>query len=132
MAGFEFGAFSFSLILHAALVGLPAAAPLAFLGGGAASGRPGRSGGGAIPNLQSILSRVNTPVLGAYGVSQSFAAIEAGELEVHVDEATRRVKAGLSQGVLSRHQDGGCRRRAPSLRCVGIPGRVPTISLARP
>jgi NAD(P)-dependent dehydrogenase (short-subunit alcohol dehydrogenase family) len=108
-----------------------------------------RNGGGAILNLLSILSWVNTPVLGAYGVSkaaawaltnslrielkaqgtqvvgfhggfidtdmvrgfdapkatpadvvaQSYAAIEAGELEVRVDEATRQVKAGLSQGV---------------------------------
>ena len=47
-------------------------------------------------------------MLGAYGVTksapadvvrQSYAAIEAGELEVRADEATRRVKAGLSQGV---------------------------------
>ena len=109
----------------------------------------GRNGGGAILNLLSILSWVNTPMLGAYGVSkaaawaltnslrselkaqgtqvvgfhggfidtdmirafdvpkatpadvvaQSYAAIEAGELEVRVDEATRQVKAGLSQGV---------------------------------
>ena len=109
----------------------------------------GRNGGGAILNLLSILSWVNTPMLGAYGVtkaaawaltnslrielkaqgtqvvgfhggfidtdmvraldapkatpqdvvSQSFAAIAAGELEVRVDEATRQVKAGLSQGV---------------------------------
>ena len=108
-----------------------------------------RNGGGAILNLLSILSWVNTPMLGAYGVSkaavwaltnslrselkaqgtqvvgfhggfidtdmirafdvpkatpadvvaQSYAAIEAGELEVRVDEATRQVKAGLSQGV---------------------------------
>ena len=108
-----------------------------------------RNGGGAILNLLSILSWVNTPVLGAYGVSkaaawaltnslrielkaqgtqvvgfhggfidtdmvrgfdapkatpadvvaQSYAAIEAGELEVRVDEGTRQVKAGLSQGV---------------------------------
>jgi len=108
-----------------------------------------RNGGGAILNLLSILSWVNTPMLGAYGVSksaawaltnslrselkaqgtqvvgfhggfidtdmirafdvpkatpadvvaQSYAAIEAGELEVRVDESTRQVKAGLSQGV---------------------------------
>jgi NAD(P)-dependent dehydrogenase (short-subunit alcohol dehydrogenase family) len=108
-----------------------------------------RNGGGAILNLLSILSWVNTPVLGAYGVSkaaawaltnslrielkaqgtqvvgfhggfidtdmvrgfdtpkatpadvvaQAYAAIEAGELEVRVDEGTRQVKAGLSQGV---------------------------------
>ena len=108
-----------------------------------------RNGGGAILNMLSILSWVNTPMLGAYGVSkaaawaltnslrselkaqgtqvvgfhggfidtdmirafdvpkatpadvvaQSYAAIEAGELEVRVDEATRQVKAGLSQGV---------------------------------
>ena len=108
-----------------------------------------RNGGGAILNLLSILSWVNTPMLGAYGVSkaaawaltnslrselkaqgtqvvgfhggfidtdmirafdvpkatpadvvaQSYAAIEAGEVEVRVDEATRQVKAGLSQGV---------------------------------
>ena len=108
-----------------------------------------RNGGGAILNLLSILSWVNMPVLGAYGVSkaaawaltnslrielkaqgtqvvgfhggfidtdmvrgfdapkatpadvvaQSYAAIEAGELEVRVDEGTRQVKAGLSQGV---------------------------------
>jgi NAD(P)-dependent dehydrogenase (short-subunit alcohol dehydrogenase family) len=108
-----------------------------------------KNGGGAIFNLLSILSWVNTPVLGAYGVTkaaawaltnslrielkaqgtqvvgfhggfidtdmvrsfeapkstpqdvvaQSFAAIEAGELEVRVDEGTRQVKAGLSQGV---------------------------------
>ncbi len=108
-----------------------------------------RNGGGAILNLLSILSWVNTPMLGAYGVSkaaawaltnslrselkaqgtqvvgfhggfidtdmirdfdvpkstpadvvrQSYAAIEAGELEVRVDEATNQVKAGLSQGI---------------------------------
>ena len=111
-----------------------------------------RNGGGAILNLLSILSWVNTPALGAYGVTkaaawaltnslrielkaqgtqvvgfhggfidtdmvrsfeapkatpqdvvaQSFAAIEAGELEVRVDEGTRQVKAGLSQGVYLR------------------------------
>jgi short-subunit dehydrogenase len=109
----------------------------------------GRNGGGAILNILSILSWINTPMLGAYGVTksaawaltnslraelkaqgtqvvgfhggfidtdmirsfdvpksspadvvrQSYAAIEAGELEVRVDEATRQVKAGLSQGV---------------------------------
>ena len=32
-------------------------------------------------------------------VAQSYAAIEAGELEVRVDENTRQVKAALSQGV---------------------------------
>jgi NAD(P)-dependent dehydrogenase (short-subunit alcohol dehydrogenase family) len=107
-----------------------------------------RNGGGAILNILSILSWINTPLLGAYGVSkaaawaltnslraelkaqgtqvvgfhggfidtdmirafdvpkstpadvvaQSYAAIEAGELEVRVDEATRQVKGGLSQG----------------------------------
>ena len=35
-------------------------------------------------------------------VAQSFAAIEAGETEVRVDEGTRQVKAGLSQGVYLR------------------------------
>ena len=108
-----------------------------------------RNGGGAILNLLTILSWINTPLLGAYGVSksaawaltnslrielqaqgtqvvgfhggfidtdlvrgldvpkatpvdvvaQSYAAIEAGELEVRVDEGTRQVKAALSQGV---------------------------------
>ena len=32
-------------------------------------------------------------------VRQAYEAIEAGEVEVRVDEATRQVKAGLSQGV---------------------------------
>jgi NAD(P)-dependent dehydrogenase (short-subunit alcohol dehydrogenase family) len=109
----------------------------------------GRNGGGAMLSLLSLLSWVNTPMIGAYGVSkaaawaltnglrhelraqgtqvvgfhggfidtdmirsfdvpkaspedvvrQSFAAIEAGELEVLIDDATRQVKAGLSQGV---------------------------------
>ncbi|HEY4371638.1 MAG TPA: SDR family oxidoreductase [Burkholderiales bacterium] len=108
-----------------------------------------RNGGGAMLNLLSLLSFVNTPMLGAYGVTkaaawaltnglrhelraqgtqvvgfhggfidtdmvrsldvpkatpedvvrQSFAALEAGAEEVLVDEATRHVKAGLSQGV---------------------------------
>ena len=108
-----------------------------------------RNGGGAILNILSVLSWVNTPLLGAYGVTkaaawaltnslrielkgqgtqvtgfhcgfidtdmirsfdvpkatpedvvaQSYAALEAGELEVRADEATRQVKAGLSQGV---------------------------------
>lgn len=111
-----------------------------------------RNGGGAILNILSILSWVNTPLLGAYGVSkaaawsltnslreelrahgtqvvgfhggfidtdmirtfdvpkaapadvvaQSYAAIEAGETEVRVDEGTRQVKTGLSQGVYLR------------------------------
>jgi len=111
-----------------------------------------RNGGGAILNILSILSWVNTPMLGAYGISkaaawsltnslreelraqgtqvvgfhggfidtdmirsfdvpkstpadvvaQSYAAIEAGETEVRVDEGTRQVKAGLSQGVYLR------------------------------
>ena len=108
-----------------------------------------RNGGGAILNILSVLSWVNTPMLGAYGVTksaawaltnslrtelkgqgtqvtgfhcgfidtdmirafdvpkatpqdvvaQSYAALEAGELEVRADEAARQVKAGLSQGV---------------------------------
>ncbi len=108
-----------------------------------------RNGGGAILNILSVLSWVNTPLLGAYGVTkaaawaltnslrielkgqgtqvtgfhcgfidtdmirgfdvpkatpedvvaQSYAALEAGELEVRADEAARQVKAGLSQGV---------------------------------
>jgi len=109
----------------------------------------GRNGGGAILNVLSILSWVNSSLLGAYGatksaawaltnglrielaaqgtqvvglhagfidtdmirafdvpkstpqdvVRQAYAAIEAGEAEVRTDEATRQVKAGLSQGV---------------------------------
>ena len=109
----------------------------------------GRNGGGAILNVLSILSWVNSSMLGAYGVTksaawaltnglrielgaqgtqvvglhagfidtdlirafdvpkatpqdvvrQAYEAIEAGEVEVRVDEATRQVKAGLSQGV---------------------------------
>ena len=109
----------------------------------------GRNGGGAMLNILSILSWVNTPMLGAYGatkaaawaltnslrielqaqgtqvvgfhagfidtdmirsfdvpkatpqdvVRQAYDAIEAGEVEVRVDDATRQVKAGLSQGV---------------------------------
>ena len=108
----------------------------------------GRNGGGAMLNLLSLLSWVNTPMIGGYGVSkaaawaltnglrhelrgqgtqvvgfhggfidtdmirdfdvpkaspedvvrQSFAALEAGESEVLIDEVTRQVKAGLSQG----------------------------------
>jgi NAD(P)-dependent dehydrogenase (short-subunit alcohol dehydrogenase family) len=109
----------------------------------------GRNGGGAMLNILSILSWVNSSMLGAYGVTkaaawaltnglrielrgqgtqvvgfhagfidtdmirafdvpkatpedvvrQAYAAIEAGEVEVRVDDATRQVKAGLSQGV---------------------------------
>jgi len=108
-----------------------------------------RNGGGAILNVLSVLSWINTPILGTYGVSkaaawaltnslrtelkaqgtqvvglhagfidtdlvaafdapktspadvvrQAYAAIEAGEQEACVDEASRQVKAGLSQGV---------------------------------
>ena len=108
-----------------------------------------RNGGGAILNILSVLSWVNTPLLGAYGVTksaawaltnslraelkgqgtqvvglhagfidtdmirsfdvpkatpvdvvaQSYAALEAGELEVRADDASRQVKDGLSQGV---------------------------------
>jgi NAD(P)-dependent dehydrogenase (short-subunit alcohol dehydrogenase family) len=111
-----------------------------------------RNGGGAILNILSILSWVNMPLLGAYGVSkaaawsltnslreelraqgtqvvgfhagfidtdmirsfdvpkstpadvvaQSYVAIEAGETEVRVDEGTRQVRAGLSQGIYLR------------------------------
>ena len=117
----------------------------------------GRNGGGAMLNILSILSWVNTPMLAAYGVSkaaawaltnglrielkaqgtqvvgfhagfidtdmirafdvpkatpqdvvrQAFEAIEAGETEVRVDDATRQVKAGLSQGVYLSDALGG-------------------------
>jgi NAD(P)-dependent dehydrogenase (short-subunit alcohol dehydrogenase family) len=109
----------------------------------------GKNGGGAILNILSILSWVNTPKIGGYGITkaaawgltnslrhelraqgtqvvsfhagfidtdltkgldipkarpadvvrQSFDAIEAGREEVMVDEPTRQVKSGLSQGV---------------------------------
>jgi NAD(P)-dependent dehydrogenase (short-subunit alcohol dehydrogenase family) len=109
----------------------------------------GKNGGGAILNINSVLSWVNTPAIGGYGISkaaawgltnslrhelraqgtqvvsfhagfidtdmtrgleipkarpedvvkQSFDAIEAGQEEVMVDEASRQVKAALSQGV---------------------------------
>ncbi|WP_343631027.1 SDR family oxidoreductase [Roseateles sp.] len=109
----------------------------------------GRNGGGAIVNILSILSWVNTPTLGAYGVSKSAAwaltnslrqelsaqgtqvlgfhggfidtdmisafdvpksrpedvvrqtldAVQAGQVEVSVDESTRQVKQALSAGV---------------------------------
>ena len=117
----------------------------------------GRNGGGAMLNILSILSWVNTPMLGAYGVSkaaawaltnslrielkaqgtqvvgfhagfidtdmiaafdvpkatpqdvvrQAYEAVEAGETEVRVDDATRQVKAGLSQGVYLSDALGG-------------------------
>ena len=117
----------------------------------------GRNGGGAMLNILSILSWVNTPMLAAYGVSkaaawaltnglrielkpqgtqvvglhagfidtdmirsfdvpkatpqevvrQAYEAIEAGETEVRVDDATRQVKAGLSQGVYLADALGG-------------------------
>lgn len=117
----------------------------------------GRNGGGAMLNILSILSWVNTPTLGAYGVTkaaawaltnslrtelraqgtqvvgfhagfidtdmirafdvpkatpqdvvrQAWEAVEAGEIEVRVDDATRQVKAGLSQGVYLADALGG-------------------------
>ncbi|MFG1498438.1 SDR family oxidoreductase [Saccharospirillum sp. HFRX-1] len=109
----------------------------------------GRNGGGALLNILSILSWINTPSLAGYGVSKAAAwaltnglrhelraqgtqvlgfhagfidtdltrgfdvpkvtpeevvrlaldALEAGAEEVAVDEPTRQVKQGLSQGV---------------------------------
>jgi NAD(P)-dependent dehydrogenase (short-subunit alcohol dehydrogenase family) len=109
----------------------------------------GKNGGGAILNINSVLSWVNTPAIAGYGITkaaawgltnslrhelraqgtqvvsfhagfidtdmtrgleipkarpedvvkQSFDAIEAGQEEVMVDEASRQVKAALSQGV---------------------------------
>lgn len=109
----------------------------------------GRNGGGAVVNILSILSWINTPTLAGYGVTKSAAwgltnglrhelrsqgtqvvgfhggfidtdltrgfdvpkatpedvvcrtldALEAGEDEVAVDEPSRQVRQGLSQGV---------------------------------
>ncbi|MEA3174142.1 MAG: hypothetical protein QOF42_1553 [Gammaproteobacteria bacterium] len=109
----------------------------------------GKNGGGAILNINSVLSWVNTPAIAGYGITkaaawgltnslrhelraqgtqvvsfhagfidtdmtrgleipkarpddvvkQSFDAIEADQEEVMVDEASRQVKAALSQGV---------------------------------
>ena len=108
----------------------------------------GRNGGGAMLNMLSLFSWVNTPLIGAYGVSkaaawaltnslrhelapqgtqvlgfhggfidtdmirdfdvpkatpedvvrQALAALEDGAVEVLVDEPTRQVKKGLSDG----------------------------------
>lgn len=108
-----------------------------------------RNGGGALVNIASVLSWVNTPLIGAYGVSkaavwaltnvlrhelkaqgtqvlsfhagfidtdmissfdvpkslpsdvvrQTLEAVEAGALEVMVDEASRQVHQGLSASV---------------------------------
>ncbi|AJP57787.1 short-chain dehydrogenase [Pandoraea vervacti] len=109
----------------------------------------GRNGGGALLNVLSVVSWVNSRVIPEYSITksaawsltngvrhelreqktqvvglhagyidtdltsgfdvekttpsdvvrQAYAAIEAGELEVHVDNTTRAVKQGLSQGI---------------------------------
>ncbi|VVE61388.1 short-chain dehydrogenase [Pandoraea captiosa] len=109
----------------------------------------GRNGGGALLNVLSVVSWVNSRVISEYSITksaawsltngvrhelreqktqvvglhagyidtdltsgfdvekttpsdvvrQAYAAIEAGELEVHVDDTTRAVKQGLSQGI---------------------------------